>query len=296
MADQEEVQQPSTEEVAILTQAKAMGYKEDYEGANKLTPQEYVSRAFERLDIAKGSVKTLLRKNEELSSDNKKLLEKLDRMGLTMKQFVESSRKTEERAYQRARAELEAKMEKAVEDADTDAYKKSKAQLDKLDQDIKEHPALTGKEVEEKEEKPAKQAEWYSPDIQEKWLEANDWYEKDMDMAVYANSIDQVLSKTRKGQKQSQEERLEAITEAVKEKFPERFGLKPKEEKVEKAQRKGGAVEGGGNEGPAGGTNGHRTYANLTPEAKRYCDEFVADKLGTKEDYVRLADDSLFHQ
>ena len=81
------------------------------------------------------------------------------------------------------------------------------------------------------------------------------------------------------------QERLDAITDAVKKKFPEYFGEK-KVESTTDTRKRSSAVEEGGGEGPPA-SGGKKTYADLPKEAKAVCDELVAEGILTKDDYVK---------
>lgn len=296
--EQEQVEQPQEQPAVdpnIIAQAKLFGWKESYDGANKLSPEDYVKRAYERLDIAKGTIKTIERTNADLKAQNEQLAGKLENFTNYFKDFVKMSTAKQQQEYERGKREIEARMEQAVEDSDTGAFKKAKADLDMLEAQIKEHPALTGKEVEEVRTLPQTQEmDWYKANpekyqkTQEAWIEENSWYESEIDMAMYADGVDRALAKSKVGKShKSQQERLDAITAAVKKKFPEYFGEKP----VAAAQTNGdgrrrtAAVEGGGGEGPPAG-GGKKTYADLPREAKAVCDQLVKEKILTKEQYV----------
>lgn len=289
----QEQEQPQVDP-AIMAQAKLFGYKEDYDGNNKLSPEEYVRRAFQRLDIAKGTIGTIERKNAELLKSNEGLQSKLDTLTTGFKQFVENSRKAEERAYERAKKELEAKMEQAVEESDTTAYKKAKVQLDDLEAQIKDHPALTGKEPETITVADNQKTDWYTQDpegyrrTKAEWQKANPWFGKNIKMTKFAKDADEVFTISEEGlAHKTQQERLDAITEAVKAEFPEYFGEKPvpAPEKPGGNSRRAAAVEEGASEGPPSGGR-KKTYADLPADAKIICDQLVREKILTRDDYV----------
>lgn len=266
----------------ILAKAKLYGWKEDYRGDNPISAEEFVKRADDRLDIAKGTLRTVEKTNTALSAQNRELSEKLGRMEISFKQFVEMSRKAEDRAYAKAKAELEAKLDDAVEAGDKEVHRQVLGEIRELDKTIAEHPALTGTE------KPAQTSGpegWQtSAEVQAEWEEENSWFGEDVEMAIYAESVDRVFAKSKSGrQHKSQRERLDAVTEAVKKKFPEHFGIKPAAAEPAGVVRRS-AVEGGGMAPASGG--GKKSYADLPADAKRMCDELVKDGILKREDYV----------
>jgi hypothetical protein len=271
----------------ILERAKLYGWKEDYQGDNPIDAETFVRRAEERLDIAKGTIRTVEKTNAVLMKSNKDLADKLERMEITFKQFVEGSRKAEERAYQRAKAELEQQLDQAVEDGDKDTHRKVLDELKDLDSQIAARPAVTGVD------KPSgagqvDQSEW-SQEVFDGWLEENGWHDEEPDMAIYAESVDRALARGRTTRNQSQADRLAAITKLVEKKFPAYFGHdQGGQDNGEKEVRSGrrSSVEGSGSVSAGRTGGGKKTYADLPPDAKQVCDELVSDGILKREDYV----------
>lgn len=113
------------------------------------------------------------------------------------------------------------------------------------------------------------------PDLTEfnEWLTENSWYENDKQMRTYADAVGTKLRQD--GNKTIGAAFFKAVEREVKADFPEKF------------QKRKPAVE-----GASAGTNtrssGSFTYSSLPADARSKCDDFVSEKLGTREEYLRL--------
>jgi hypothetical protein len=294
-----------SEELGVEERARIMGHVplDEFKGnPDKWVPAEqWVERAEQLFPINKAMVKKLTEDVSTLSqtvaattTEKNALVEEIAGLKKTLVDFAEFSKKSEERAFKKALAEIEAKQRRAVVDGDAEAFDSAKAELDEL----KQHPAVTGipaievKPVTE----PAKQEGWpkvNDPAIFKAWTEDNDWYGEDPEMAAYAYQMDNWLANTKKFP--TQREQLNQVTELVKKKFPKYWETKnPNQDKPPSVE--------GGSEGAAPVVGGRKkTYIDLTPAAKAYCDEWAGkDGKGgtipgfTRDMYLDQADPSAF--
>lgn len=259
----------------IEERAKRMGHvsKEEFRGDPDkwVDAQTFVDRAENQLPIMKGTLTAMEKKMVEQETLIRKLVDDNEKIKQSTEQFVEFSKKAEERAYKKAVAELQAKQRAAVESANTEEFDKATAELDQM---LKEHPAVTGKQAEVKpaEAKPAEaENKWLQPGVFEAWKDENDWYSKKPKMYAYAVQMDSFLAQNQPAL--SQKDRLAEITKLVKEEFPEYW---------ENPRRKAAAVEGSETGATGPGSNGKHSYADLPPTAKAMCDEWAGkDGKGT---------------
>ena len=281
--------------------AKTMGWtpQDQFKGdpARWIPAEAYVKRAEEEMPILRGTLKKLegsvgeqSRIIKEQAAENKRLNEKLETMSQDVSLMVESGRKAEQRAYDRALKDLQAQQRAAVETQDTATFDKVTADIN---EHIKQHPAVTGKPadipVKKDETKPAGATDIaWKPDavVFDNWVAENTWYQKDPELAVYAHQIDAWLTNNRKFS--SQQSQLDEVTKHVKEKFPEHFGQAKKQTAP--------TVEGSGDAGPVGGNSSKKNYGDLPAWAKEVCDRQAGkDGLGKsgsipgfkRDDYIR---------
>ncbi|KKW92675.1 hypothetical protein [Sphingobium chungbukense] len=202
-----------------------------------------------------------------LKAQNKTLLRRLDAAEKAAKQAAEFFSQAEQRAYQRALADIRAEQEAAVEAGDVEAHRKASEKLDKL-----EKPGTPTPQAEDSEQRAKDFADWGK---------ANKWYATNPVMQNYADSQAAILAKSKGGFLDRAD--LDAVAEKVREEFAEAF---PDAFATEPAQRqKRPAVDGGGTRR---GATGGKTYNDLPPEAKAACDKWVRQGLiKSREDYVK---------
>lgn len=170
--------------------------------------------------------------------------------------------RADQRAYAKAKADLEAELTQYAKAGDVESVKAVTDDLIALDKGV------VGK---------ASTAEADVPPEFQAWLEDNPWYGKDMPLTAACNAIAQeVFDEGYAGKAQAKEVDLR-----LREQFPGKFA------KPTNPHRNGSAaVEAGGNaRRPAG-----KTYADLPADAKQMCDDFVRDKILTREQYVKTYD------
>jgi len=240
----------------------------DYEGeARKMgwsPPEEFKGDPAKHVDA-----ETFVKRGEEmmpfLKAQNKKLLARLDQAERTAKQAAEFFSKAEQRAYERAVAEIRAEQEAAVESGDVAAHRAAADKLDKLDKPSA--PTAT---------------EGIKPeDAQEAlidWRRDNKWFGSNQLMTDYAEiEADRML----KAGMMPGPEHLAKIREKVMAKFPEEF----EDKGGEPEQRRRSAVDGGNIIPPR---RGGKTFNDLPSEAKMACDRFIkAGYVKDRETYVK---------
>lgn len=261
-AEAEEQQESPAE-----AKARAMGWKpvDDWDGdkAKHLTAEQFLDRnerLTQRADkIAKAEISRLEREVRELTGT-------ISDLGLHMK-------KAEKRAYERARADLETRMEAAVEAGDTQAFKQVKKEADALEEEVKE----AGKAPASTKSDPDSDPNFIA------WHKDNAWYGKggNLKATIYANEKAKEVGAMYQGR-----EFYDAISELVRDEFPDLF------EPAENAnRRKPAAVEGAN----GGGKPSKSLWDEVPADAKAQFKRFVKQDLfkDTKEDREKYADDYL---
>ena len=185
----------------------------------------------------------------------KELDKKYASLEATIKDLPGKMAKMEKQAFERATKELKEKQRLAVEEGDVEAFDAADKQLETLQKEVSE--------VEKPEIEP----------ITNKWITQNPWYNTDEDLAAYSQGLH---GRTWNGKPETLEANLKMVAEKTKQMFPHKFE-NPNREKA-------AAVEGNGSKVK---TKKGFTYDDLPPEAKQICDEFVRDKVLTKDKYVK---------
>jgi len=199
-----------------------------------------------------------------LKAANKQLREKQDRLERDMKKARDFFAKAEERGYERAKSELTAKMEAAVEAGDVKAHREALQAMDNL----QKPEAATAAEGGDRAEEFAS------------WMASNRWYANDA-FRPYADAQAEKLAKAKGGVLDRAD--LDAVAEQVKAKFGEAF---PDEFGVPKAKTPArNAVDPGGN---APAPRGGKSFNSLPPEAQNQCDRFIKQGIiKDRADYVK---------
>jgi len=211
--------------------------------------------------------KTFLKRGPEILKQTlSRQDQKLSQVSETMERMARVAETAQERAYERARADILAEQEEAVAAGDLETFRDTQKQLESLD---KEKPTPTPKADDtagNPDEDPAFKA----------WHAENSWYGPDGDpeKTLYAEqTLAPVLSRKYKGA-----EFYEKIAEGVARKFDDTRASKP---------RRAPNVAGGGSS-RMGGNGGGQSYNSLPAEAKKACDDFIKQGLfESREEYVK---------
>ena len=201
-----------------------------------------------------------------LKAQNKALERRLAAMEKDQRRAAEYFSQAEERAYNRALADLKARGAEAMKAGDAEALAAVVDETAKL-------------------EKPGARAEPVDSDqrVEEfaDWSKVNRWYADNEAMRVYADAQAEKLARGKNGFLDRAD--LDAVAEAVKSKFedvyPEAFGAAKPQPKPRPM------VDGGGSPPPR---RTGRSFADLPPEAQRICDKWVANgTIKDRESYVK---------
>lgn len=255
---------------AIESEARDYGWapKENFKGpAERWRPaDEYVEWAKQSGRLPRGEFDKVVKALPVIRQENEALKTQLAEVKSALNEFVEFSTKAEERAFNRAKAELEAKVTSAAQNADPEAARAAMAELAAL----RPEPP---KPVAKVETKPAVNVD---PVIQD-WIAKEDWFNKSPVLNTYATDIFGELERSQPGM--SQAERLAETKRRTVEKFPEKFGINP-------AREAAPAV--GSPRGEPQRKKSGKTYEDLPAEAKKACDKFVKTIPGyTRDKYVK---------
>jgi hypothetical protein len=226
--------------------------------------------AEEFLDRGVNMLPLLQRDNEKLHRGMSRLEKRLEEQSRVFEEFQKHSEQALEREYKRGKSEVEARLDRAIQEADVAGAQQARRELADLEND-------KPKPVERKAEPEKQQAD---PDIQE-WMGENAWFNKDQTLTAYAGEIFGELERTQTGR--TRRDLLAETKKKVMERFPEKFGINPRREAASAVGE------------PSGGTGGTKkkgkTYDDLPADAKKACDKFVRTIPNyTREKYVASYD------
>lgn len=266
MSETETLEQSSEGNAAPTeTEQKAMrlGWvpKDQFKG----DPDKHRS-AEEFLERGETMLPLLKRDNDRLHEGMTKLERRLAEQAETFAEFAQYASKSEERAYKRAKAELEAKRDAAIETADVNGARQAQREIDALEVPVA--PKVPEKKEDQPQPDPAIQA----------WIRENDWFDKSPSLRAYA--VEEFGDLERRFPGKSKTELLAETKQKTMERFPDKFGINPKRDGASAVNE------------PSGGTaprkKAGKTYDDLPAEAKKACDKFCRTIPGyTKEKYVK---------
>lgn len=222
--------------------------------------EEFLKRGEEILPILK-------RDNEKLHSQFSKIERELQETRETLKQFSEFASKGEERAYKRAKADLEAKLDNAIATADVDAARATRREIAELETDAP---------------KPATKVEKTDPPVLDpvvqSWIGENEWFNKSV--ALRSVAIEEFGDLERQYPGKNKAELLAETKQKVMDRFPEKFGINTKRDNAGTVTTPNGAGMPPKKKG--------KTYDDLPPDAKAACNKFVKSIPGyTRDKYVK---------
>lgn len=245
------------------TRARRLGWvpKEEFKGdpSRHRSAEEFLERGTTILPI-------LQKDNEKLHGLVANLQSELRETKDATKELLEFTSKAEERAYNRAKSEIEQRMEAGAANADPAAVRQAMRDLDALNQEQRK-PAP----------KPEPAQPQLDPEIQS-WIGRESWFTRDRTLQAYATDVFGDIERSQPGLSRS--EMLAETKRRTVEKFPEKFGINP--------ARDNAAAVATPNGGGAPRKKQGKTYEDLPQEAKRACDKFVKQIQGyTREQYVK---------
>lgn len=244
----DEVAETPSELTEVEQKAIKMGWtpKEDFKGdpAKWRSAEEFVDRGENMLPIVKARVTAQAKEIEELRA--------------AMKQFGEYHTKTEQRAYEKAMADLRQQRADAIAASDGVAFDKVDVQIQEMQREIADRAKIAEVKPRKAEDDPEYQA----------WSSKNTWI-SDPKMERYAIKIGEYLRD--EGETASGYEFLELVAKEVKAKFPEKF---------ENPRRSGAASVEGGVPAPR---KGGKSYADLPADARAACDRMAKNAYSGNE-------------
>ena len=233
----------------ILDAAKKQGYNENFEGEGKKTPKEF-------LEVGLNHNHVLKERNDKLSGQVEVLTSQIGQLKTNMQKLVQFQEDQKKKAVEKAVRELNKQRKEAIEESDVE-------RVEEIDKEIKAH---------EKVEESMDNA------ILSTWMEDNQWYTADPLMGMVADRIFDQLAATKKfgNDEAGYKSALSEVESKIKELYPEKFRNPNKDKPADVA---------GGRPSPE--KSSKKTYADLPPEAKAACDQFVAEGIMKKEEYVK---------
>ncbi|MCP4569112.1 MAG: hypothetical protein GY841_16175 [FCB group bacterium] len=153
--------------------AQAMGWNPGFKGEGAKTAREFILHGQDMLKTSSKHSKALTRKIERMEV-------KQTEIGETIEKHFRNLRDADKAKFDKKIADLEAKMEEAVEDGDTQEYRKTRTELKKVEEQAR-------KTAEPEEAKPTADPAW--DEARADWLESNSWFGVDKEMSNTAEIV-----------------------------------------------------------------------------------------------------------
>lgn len=262
MADTEQQTEGAAE--TVEDRARRMGWvpKEEFRGdpSRWVEAGRFVDRAENEMPVLRGTLHRIEKQNKDLKAD-------VDEARRTMGELSDFYRGAEERAYNRAKRELEGKFREKVGQADVDG-------ADAIRREIEDLPKPPPKR-----EAPKTETKPQIDPVVPAWVNAPEqaWYRDDVNMQTEAQAIHAALMTTRPdmtiAQNLGEVRRRMALT------YPEKFTNERREQPAAVSDPRGGAPR---------KTNG-RTFDDLPPEAKAAYARFAKQIPGYKKEQYLAA-------
>lgn len=231
----------------LEARARGMGWtsKDEFKGdpSKWRDAGEFVERGESLLPLVKAQNKRLEREVAELKQ--------------TTREFAEHLSKTEQRAYDRAIADLKQQRKEALAAGDGDAFEKADDQIKEVERDMAAKAA-----------KSAKKDDGGADPIYAEWEARNAWL-KDAELSEYAEFAAQKLRAG--GEKATGSDFLDLVAAKVKAQFPAKF-TNPRRETAQAVEGATPARRGGG-----------KAYADMPSEARAACDRMAKNGFGGDE-------------
>jgi hypothetical protein len=235
--EQEDDATPTEQEIERVARANGWKPKDQWKRApdDWVDAKTFVQRGIESPAVLARQNKVLVDKITNLEettrtarSDAAAIRQQLNDAVTTVGTMTEMMRKSEERAYARARRELKEEQAKAVESGDTAKFRQVETQLEALDRD---KPEVVAPRTQTPTPPPAQQNQPppnVHPAIRDFWAR-NQWYDpsktradRDEDMMEYADRTHIGLQQTRPNL--TMEQNLAEVEREVRMRFPGKFG------------------------------------------------------------------------
>lgn len=271
----------------VEARARRMGWrpKEEFRGPPDRwsSAEDFIARGENELPILRERNRNLDRQVEDGAKAVAELTKRMEQTGEVLSSMREMSLKAEERAYKKARAEIEEEMRTRAAAADVVGVTETQRKLEELDKErdaAKAAPAPAARK-----EPDAVTAKPRDP-VAETWMRDNPWFETDKEMNSTAQGIHVGLQQSRP--EMTLAENLAETKRRIMTLYPAKFANSNRDEAVTVAQPSGNA--------PAPtNRNKKKTYADLPADAKAACDKYVKQINSTKpkvpytpEEYVSM--------
>ena len=226
--------------------------------------------ASEYLEARNNNVGALRKTVEQITRENRDLHAKMDNLGKTHRQMFQMQVKKLKEEHEQQLAFLKAQHRQAVQQGDVETADALSDQM----ADMKQRgPDLPEPEAQQNNPVPQDPDAWRRlPGVPE-WLAQNQWVDTDPELREFADAL--ATQYRAKGDKSEPVELLQKIGAKIRATFKDKF-------QVQRKQMVGESTPGGARAQAVKG------YSSLNAEEKRHCDQFVRDKLGTAEEYIRL--------
>ena len=248
--------------MSIEQEASSMGWvpQDKFKGDPErwVDAETFVQRGHEVMPILKKANEDLRRDVTTLRGEMTRTQQLLQEAQSSLTEFQKYHEEDSKRQFERAMEKLKGDKRAALQDNDVDAV----MEIDDAISTLREQQAT--KKVAEKPAEPTKPAADPSQDpVFQDWLSANsNWYGRDAQQTMYANSIASFLRQTEPTL--TGREFLDRVTEEVEAKYPSK-------EPVDRVE---------GSRGGSSRSSSGKTYADLPPDAKATCDKFGGRLVG----------------
>jgi len=233
--------------------AKQLGWREDHSGDDAVDAATYILRS-------KDIQKSMSQHNKDLKDQLQQLNSSVD----ALKKHNESVYKAEVKKLESEIAILKKERRSAIELADVDKVEALDKQIDEIQKDINA-PKISDKET----------SKTVNP-VYDEWIQDNDWYLKDAEMATFADTVAQQYVG-------APLERIYAVVRTkVQEVFPEKFETKKVADTVKSPIGPKSPVE----RSSAKGNGASFSKADLTPDQLQIMQQFVRGGIMTEEAYI----------
>ena len=193
---------PSVEE-----RARAMGWKPASE--LRVQPKNGVLTAEEFLTRGETELPILRERNRMMESKLTEVTSKLDNATTMLSTMAERFRTVEQRAMDKARAELEKEREAAIASADVREVRRIESEMRDLEKTAPEPTT------------PRRAAEVIDPDVAAWHADGNDWFTRDRDLAQEAQALHLSFQQTHPHL--TKRGNLDKVSETIRRLYPEKF-------------------------------------------------------------------------
>jgi len=185
-------------------------------------------------------------------------IERLERANKDFGQYTKQLREKDQAKSAAKIAQLEAQLAAAVSNSDGEAFDQVNRQI-QAERETMAPPPVNGDQ---------------QHPLAEAWLMNNPWYNENPKLKTYADGLSEIVGQ----EGYTGQAYFSEITRRVRADFPEEF---------ENPRQSGGNTVEAGSQKTGPKDKSAHTYENLDPDSKRNCDEFVAEGLITREDYLK---------